>query len=183
MSRWVLLNLTAFTARSQAPTFRRRESSCAFAAKPDDLESGEEGPCVSERLPPSAHIGLAAPRRKLCRSRQVECAASGADTAVEPRTGGAAAQVFLFLRCQVVVVVAPNSFAGFPSGVAQRCQNQPQEGGILARVTAGAVTADCVSSSLGRGLRPLQQYTLFVNRPVLCRLWTHKKKTYSGIVW
>lgn len=61
--------------------------------------------------------------------------ASGADTAVEPRTGGAAAQVFLFLRCQVVVVVAPNSFAAFPSGVAQRCQNQPQEGAILARVT------------------------------------------------
>lgn len=43
VSRWVLLNLTAFTASSQAPTSHRRDSKRVFAVKPDDLESSKGG--------------------------------------------------------------------------------------------------------------------------------------------
>lgn len=58
---WVLLNLTAFTAGSQAPTLRQRELGLVFAAKPDDLESGERG-----------RDRVLASRRTLCWSGQVE---------------------------------------------------------------------------------------------------------------
>lgn len=46
LSQRILLNLTALTATSQAPTSRWRESNRVFAGKPDKVKSGKGGgPC------------------------------------------------------------------------------------------------------------------------------------------
>lgn len=131
VSRWGLLNLTAFTASSHAPTFHRRESNRVFAVEPDDLELRRGRLHGSPRLSPSGHVEMVASKRKLCRTGQESVAFSAEMLVTRTLPLRSTDSLFFFLcfkvsklRCillQRVLLCATLS-----------CQNQPQEGGIPA---------------------------------------------------